>query len=62
MPNTAPKTTPDDATIVARLEALGGRWDAEAEQWIIPTANELGLRRLLADISANVVWRTAEAA
>lgn len=59
-----PKTTktPDDATIVARLEELGGRWDAEAQQWIIPTENELGLRRLLADIGRPVEWRTAEAA
>ena len=62
MPNTALKTTPDDKAIVARLEALGGRWDAEAEQWLIPTENELGLRRLLADIGRPVEWRDAEAA
>jgi len=56
------KKTPDDKIIVARLEGMGGRWDAEAQQWIVPTENELGLRRLLADIGRPVEWRGAKAA
>jgi hypothetical protein len=50
-------------TIVKRLESMGGRWDDEAEQWIVPAEAVLDLRRLLADIGRPVEWRTqAEAA
>ena len=44
-------------TIVKRLQSMGGRWDDEAEQWIVPTDRLDELRRLLADISANVQWK-----
>lgn len=54
------KTTPDDATIVQRLQAMGAKWDGE--RWIVPTDREPGLRRLLADIGRPVEWRGAEAA
>jgi hypothetical protein len=58
-----PKNTkpPSDKTIVARLEELGGVYDQEAKTWTIPTENELGLRRLLADIGRPVEWRDADA-
>jgi hypothetical protein len=49
-------------TIVKRLESMGGRWDDEAEQWIVPAEAVLDLRRLLADIGRPVEWRGAEAA
>ncbi len=49
--------TVKNKTIVKRLQSMGGRWDQEAEQWIVPTEAEGDLRRLLRDIGANVQWK-----
>jgi hypothetical protein len=44
-------------TIVKRLQSMGGVYDQEAKTWTIPTDRLDELRRLLADISANVQWK-----
>jgi hypothetical protein len=49
-------------TIVKRLESMGAAYNRETAAWIVPAEAVLDLRRLLADIGANVHWRTPEAA
>jgi hypothetical protein len=57
MPDTVKKKKLSDATIVARMVAMGGEWDPEAKTWSLDNDRRPALLQLLDEAGYAVEWK-----